>query len=68
MIENLTYRKLIRNLLFDYYDADDKTLDKNIGEPISVTTIVDIIYMYPLGEEGNKNVILKIDEGKEDEY
>ena len=68
MIENLTYRKLIRNLLFDYYDADDKTLDKNIKIELPDGKIYDIIYMYPLGEEGNKNVILKIDEGKEDEY
>ena len=68
MIENLTYRKLIRNLLFDYYDADDKTLDKNIKIELPDGKIYDIIYMYPHGKEGNKNVILKIDEGKEDEY
>ena len=68
MIENLTYRKLIRNLLFSYYDADDKTLDKNVRVELPDGKIYDIIYMYPLGEEVNKNVILKIDEGKEDEY
>ena len=68
MIENLTYRKLIRNLLFSYYDADDKTLDKNVKVELPNGKIYDIIYMYPLGEEGNKDIILKVDEGIEDEY
>jgi hypothetical protein len=68
MIENLTYRKLIRNLLFSYYDADDKTLDKNVKVELPNGKIYDIIYMYPLGEEGNKDIILKVDEGMEDEY
>ena len=30
MIEHITYRKLIRNLLFTYYDENDKALDKNV--------------------------------------
>jgi len=68
MIENLTYRKLIRNLLFSYYDSDDKTLDKNVKVELPNGKIYDIIYMYPLGEEGNKDIILKVDEGMEDEY
>ena len=68
MIENLTYRKLIRNLLFDYYDADDKTLDKNIKIELPDGKIYDIIYAYPLGKEGDQDIILKVDEGIEDEY
>ena len=68
MIEHITYRKLIRNVLYDYYDADDKTLDKNIKVELPNGKIYDIIYMYTLDKKGNKDIILKIDEGIEDEY
>ena len=68
MIEHITYRKLIRNLLFTYYDENDKALDKNVKVELPNGKIYDIIYMYPLGEEGNKDIILKVDEGIEDEY
>jgi|TARA_R100000781_G_scaffold110752_1_gene76457 hypothetical protein len=68
MTENLTYRKLIRNLLFEHYDADGKTLDKNVKIELPNGKVYDIIYMYSLGEADNKDIILKVDEGVEDEY
>jgi hypothetical protein len=68
MIEHITYRKLIRNLLFTYYDENDKALDKNIKVELPNGKIYDIIYAYPLGKEGDQDIILKVDEGMEDEY
>ena len=68
MIEHITYRKLIRNLLFTYYDENDKALDKNVKVELPNGKIYDIIYAYPLGKEGDKDIILKVEEGIEDEY
>ena len=68
MIEHITYRKLIRNLLFTYYDENDKAMDKNVKVELPNCKIFDIIYAYPLGKEGDQDIILKVDEGIEDEY
>ena len=68
MIEHITYRKLIRNLLFTYYDENDKALDKNVKIELPNGKIYDIIYAYPFGKEGDQDIILKVDEGMEDEY
>ena len=58
----------IKNLDKDIMIYLAKTLDKNIKIELPDGKIYDIIYMYPLGEEGNKDIILKVDEGIEDEY
>ena len=59
--------KLAKNKILSV--EDDLHL-KNLGAKIRAPDgkIYGIIYMYPLGETGNKDIILKVDEGKEDEY